>query len=155
VAQPAPTPPAPTPRPVEPARTQAPTPTPPERRPDPRPATGPDPKPTPVGGENINVVQDGRDFQYPDYLDNIVLQLTRYFRPPPGMTNLEVTLVFYILRDGSVGGIQIQHRSGRFEFDAQAMAAAEQAGRARAFGPLPDGWQRDRLHIQYTFVPPR
>jgi TonB family protein len=63
--------------------------------------------------------------------------------------------VFYILRDGAVGGIQVVRGSGNFAFNAQAMAAVEQAGRARAFGPLPDGWQRDRLHISYTFYPPR
>jgi outer membrane biosynthesis protein TonB len=59
------------------------------------------------------------------------------------------------MRDGSVSGIQIQRRSGNFAFDAQASLAVEQAGRARAFGPLPDDWQRDRLGILYTFEPPR
>jgi TonB family protein len=138
----------------EPPRTQAPRPQPVERTPEPEPARGPDPRPAPVGGENINVVQDGRDFQYPEYLEGIILQLTRYFRWS-GPANLEAEVVFYILRDGSVGGIQVVRGSGNFAFNAQAMAAVEQAGRARAFGPLPGGWQRDRLHISYTFLPPR
>lgn len=144
----------PRPTPPEPPRTQAPRPEPVEKQPEPKPATGPDPTPAPVGGENINVVQDGRDFQYPDYLEGIILQLTRYFRWS-GPANLEAEVVFYILRDGSVGGIQVVRGSGNFAFNAQAMAAVEQAGRAHAFGPLPDGWQRDRLHISYTFLPPR
>lgn len=152
--QPEPQPEVPRPRPPEPPRTQAPQPQPVERTPDPEPATGPDPRPAPVGGENINVVQDGRDFQYPEYLEGIILQLTRYFRWS-GPANLEAEVVFYILRDGSVGGIQVVRGSGNFAFNAQAMAAVEQAGRARAFGPLPSGWQRDRLHISYTFLPPR
>jgi periplasmic protein TonB len=151
--EPRPEPPKPEPRP-EPPRTQAPRPQPVERRPEPTPAPGPDPKPVVVGGENINVVQDGREFQYPDYLDNIIMQLTRFFRWS-GPANLEAEVVFHILRDGSVGGIQVVRGSGNFGFNAQAMAAVEQAGRARAFGPLPDGWQRDRLHISYTFMPPR
>jgi TonB family protein len=148
--------PQPTPQPPQPTppRTQAPTPTPPQRQPDPAPARGPDPRPSPVGGENLNVVQDGRDFQYPEYLENIVRQLNRYFRWS-GAANLEAEVVFYINRDGSVGGIQLAKRSGTFAFDLQASQAVEQAGRARAFGPLPDGWQRDRLHIAYTFEPPR
>jgi TonB family protein len=160
VTQPEPEPPPPRPEPQgpeprpEPPRTQAAQPRPVERQPDPKPAQGPDPKPVPVGGENINVVQDGRDFQYPEYLDGIIMQLTRYFRWG-GPANLEAEVVFYILRDGSVGGIQVVRGSGNFAFNAQAMAAVEQAGRARAFGPLPDGWQRDRLHISYTFYPPR
>jgi TonB family protein len=152
---PRPEPEPPRPQPVTPPRTQAPVPTPPQRQPDPPPARGPDPRPAPVGGENINVVQDGRDFQYPEYLNNIIIQLTRYFRPPEGLANLEAEVVFYINRDGSVGGIQISQTSGNFAFNAQAMQAVEQAGRARAFGPLPDGWQRDRLHISYTFERPR
>jgi TonB family protein len=151
--EPKPEPPKPQPKP-EPPRTQAPKPQPVDRKPDPKPAQGPDPKPVAVGGENINVVQDGREFQYPDYLDGIITQLTRYFRWS-GPANLEAEVVFYILRDGSVGGIQVVRGSGNFSFNAQAMAAVEQAGRARAFGPLPDGWQRDRLHISYTFLPPR
>jgi TonB family protein len=149
--EPTPEPPRPTPEPV---RTQAPRPQPVERPPEPRPAQGPNPTPAPVGGENINVVQDGRDFQYPEYLETIIMQLTRYFRWS-GPANLEAEVVFYILRDGSTGGIQVVRGSGNFAFNAQAMAAVEQAGRARAFGPLPEGWQRDRLHISYTFLPPR
>jgi TonB family protein len=145
----------PEPRP-EPARpqTQAARSQPVERKPEPKPATGPDPKPVATGGENINVVQDGRDFQYPDYLENIMIQLTRYFRWS-GPANLEAEVVFHINRDGSVGGIRIVRRSGTFQFDAQASNAVEQAGRAKAFGPLPADWQRDRLHISYTFMPPR
>jgi outer membrane biosynthesis protein TonB len=143
------------PPPPTPPRTQAPTPTPPERRPDPPPARGPDPVPATVGGENLRIEQDGRDFQYPEYLENIMRVLTRYFRPPAGQENLEAEVVFYINRDGSAGGIRVQTTSGSFQFNAQAMQAVEQAGRARAFGPLPADWQRDRLYISYTFERPR
>ncbi|HSJ25217.1 MAG TPA: TonB family protein [Longimicrobiales bacterium] len=156
--EPEPAPPQPEPRvepPPTPPRTQAPTPQPPERRPDPPPARGPDPVPSSVGGENLRIEQDGREFQYPEYLENIMRQLTRYMRPPPGQENLEAEVVFYINRDGSVGGIRISQTSGSFAFNAQAMQAVEQAGRARAFGPLPADWQRDRLYIAYTFERPR
>src|SRR5688572_24458180 len=82
VAPEPPKPAPPKPEPVKPPpRTQAAKPKPveqkkPEETP---PARGPDPKPGPVGGENINVQQDGRDFQYPEYLENIALQINRYF----------------------------------------------------------------------------
>jgi outer membrane biosynthesis protein TonB len=134
----------------EPPKTQAPTPKPPEKKPDPTPAAGPDPKPVAVGGEDINVQRDGREFQYPDYLDNIMLQMYRYSRWN-GPANLEAEVMFYITRDGSIGGLQLVRRSGNFNFDAQAMRAAEEAGKARAFGPLPAGWQRDRLWVQFAF----
>jgi outer membrane biosynthesis protein TonB len=146
---PKPEPPKPEPKP-EPPRTQAPAPRPPERQPEPKPATGPDPQPSPVGGENINVQRDGREFQYPEYLENIIIQMHRYSRWT-GPANLEAEVVFYITRDGSIGGLQLVRRSGNFSFDAQAMRAAEEAGRAKAFGALPADWQRDRLWIQFEF----
>jgi outer membrane biosynthesis protein TonB len=144
------------PEPVkEPPRTQAARPRPVEKKPaDAPPARGPDPKPGPVGGENINVQQDGRDFQFPDYLENIALQINRYFRwnGPP---DLEAEVLFYIMRNGSVGGIRVVRKSGNFRFDLQTVEALDEVGRARAFGPLPEDWQRDRLYISYTFQKPR
>jgi TonB family protein len=159
VQEPTPEPPRPQPEPrpqptPPPPRTPPPQPQ-PERRPDPAPARGPDPVPTTVGGENLQIQQDGREFLYPEYLENIARVLTRYMRPPAGQENLEAEVVFYINRDGSAGGIRIAQTSGSFAFNAQAMQAVEQAGRARAFGPLPNDWQRDRLYISYTFERPR
>lgn len=141
----------PTPRP-EPPKPQTATPPPEEIKPDPAPVRGPDPKPSPVGGENLTVRQDGEDFPYPDYLANIVRRLHSYFRWN-GAPNLEAEVVFYIQRDGSVGGIRIVRKSGNFQFDLQAHEAVDRAGRAGAFGPLPDGWQQDRLWISFTFEP--
>jgi outer membrane biosynthesis protein TonB len=148
--EPQPEPPKPEPPRPEPPRTQPARPQPVERQPDPKPAQGPDPKPAAVGGENINVVRDGREFQYPLYLENIIRQMYRYSRwTEPA--NLEAEVVFYINRDGSIGGLRLVRRSGNFNFDAQAMRAAEEAGRNRAFGELPADWQRDRLWIQFEF----
>jgi outer membrane biosynthesis protein TonB len=138
----------------EPPRTQAPRPKPVEAKPESTPARGENPKPGPVGGENIQLEQDGREFQYPEYLENIALQINRFFRWN-GPTDLEAEVLFYILRDGSVGGIRVVRKSGNFRFDLQTADALDEIGRARAFGPLPDGWQRDRLYISYTFQKPR
>jgi TonB family protein len=153
------TPPPPQPKPEppkpHPLRTQAPQQRPPEPKPEPpKPARGPDPKPAAVGGENIQVVQAGQEFMFPEYLENIMLQLYRYFRWS-GPATLEAELTFYINRDGSVGGIRVVNRSGNFQFDSGAVEAVDQAGRARAFGALPTGWQADRLYVRYTFKPDR
>jgi outer membrane biosynthesis protein TonB len=163
VAEPVPEPPAPQPEPApdEPApappkpEPAPPTPTPPkpaEVKPDPEPARGADPTPSTTGGENLNVQLDGEEFPFPDYLENIVMQLHRVFRWN-GSPNLEAEVVFYIQRDGSTGGIKIVRKSGNFEFDLQAHEAVDRAGRTTAFGPLPDGWQQDRLWIRFTFEP--
>ena len=151
--QPAPTPPVEQPKP-EP-QTQAAQPKPVEAKPaEPKPAVGEDAKPAPVGGENINIAMEGQEFPYPDYLANILLQLKRYFRWD-GAASLSAQLVFYIRRDGSVGGIDVVRGSGNFRFDLQGIEAVDQAGRARAFGPLPRDWQGDKLYILNTFEPQR
>lgn len=143
----------PKPQPQQPARTQAPLPDKVETKPqESKPATGENPKPGPVGGEDIDIAMEGQEFPYPDYLNRIVLELYRYFRWS-GASNLSAEVVFYIRRDGSVGGIDVVRQSGNFRFDLQAIEAVEQAGRAKAFGPLPQDWQGDRLFIRNTFAP--
>jgi outer membrane biosynthesis protein TonB len=146
-----PKPPTPTPKPkpqvVEPPREEKPKPKTPEA------VEGPRAKPDSPGGENIDVNIEGEAFPYPDYLSNIILQLNRHFRWS-GSPNLQNTIVFYINRDGSIGGIKVLERSGDFNFDLQVTSAVEQAGRRGAFGPLPDGWVQDRLWVRFTFLPP-
>jgi len=143
-------PPKPTPKPT--TQTQSAQQKPVERVPDPRPAQGLDPKPVEIGGENIDIDIAGANFAYPEYLENISLTLVRYFRPPGG-ANLEAEVLFFIRRDGTVGAIAPKRRSGNFQFDLKAIQAVEEAGKARAFGPLPDGLQGDRLWISFTFKP--
>ena len=120
---------------------------------EPKPAAGAKPEPVEVGGEGANVRIEGQEFPYPEYLENIVLQLPRYLRWT-GPENLETTVVFYITRTGGVGGLRLDDGSGNFNFDLEAMSAVEQAGRRAAFGPLPEGWQGDRLWVRFTFLPP-
>jgi outer membrane biosynthesis protein TonB len=166
IAEPEPDPPAPQPEPEkakpeqprpEPPKAAPPKPPPPkpeEKKPDPTPPKGADPKPSTRGGENLEVQQDGEEFPYQEYLDNIVVQLHRMFRWS-GSPNLEAEVVFYIQRDGTIGGLRLVRRSGNFQFDLQAHEAVDRAGRTGAFGPLPDGWQQDRLWIRFTFEPPK
>lgn len=143
------------PRP-DPPRTQAPVPQPVERPTQPEAAKGPDPKPATVGGENLEVVQEGAEFLFPEYQENIFRQLNRYFRWT-GNPNLEVQIMFTILRDGSVqiASITPVKRSGDTLFDLEGINAVEMAGRSRAFGPLPDGWAADRLPVLAVFRPDR
>lgn len=120
---------------------------------EPKPAQGNNPEPVEVGGEGANVRIEGQEFPFPEYLENIVLQLPRYLRWS-GAPNLSATVIFYIASDGSVGGLRLDRQSGNFNFDLEAMSAVEQAGRRGAFGPLPEGYQGDRLWLRFTFLPP-
>jgi outer membrane biosynthesis protein TonB len=154
-AEPEPAPPVketPKPAPKTPPKTQSAQPKPAEKPKDPQPARGPDPKPIEIGGENIDIDIKGAEFAYPEYLENISLTLGRYFRPPTGL-KLEAEVMFYIRRDGSVGGMAPKRKSGNYEFDLKAFEAIEMAGRTKSFGPLPEGLQGDRLWISFTFKP--
>ncbi|HET9439247.1 MAG TPA: TonB C-terminal domain-containing protein [Longimicrobiales bacterium] len=112
----------------------------------------PEPK-TVVGGEGVDVHLEGEDFPYPEYLENIILQLNRYFRWS-GAPNLEAKIGFEIMRDGSVRRIRVLQKSGNINFDLEAVSAIEQAGQRGAFGPLPKGWVNDRLPVAFSFLPP-
>jgi TonB family protein len=108
---------------------------------------------TEEGEEAINVQLEGAAFVDPAYLQNIIRQVNRYWRPPAGGRHLRAEVVFVILKDGSVEGIEMLARSGDTGFDLEARGAIEAAGRARAFGPLPEAWPRDELRISFFFDP--
>lgn len=105
------------------------------------------------GEETVNVQLDGRTFPFPDYLENIISQVNRYWRPPSGARSLEAEIAFVIDRNGSVTDIEWVHRSGDLTFDLEARGAVEAAGRAQAFGPLPERYPRDRLRVSFFFDP--
>lgn len=114
--------------------------------------TGRNARPGPVGGEGLNVLQDGEDFPDPVYLENIIRQLNRYFRWT-GEGGLIAEIGFVINRDGSVTGVRVRRRSGNSQFDLAAVEAIEQAGKRNVFGRLPAVWQPDRLAVAFTFEP--
>ena len=104
------------------------------------------------GTDVANVSTQGKDFPYPAYLHNIITQIALRFDPRQKQA-LTADVQFLIKRDGSVIGISIVKPSGSYGFDVEAKGAVEQAGAARAFGPLPDGFNDDVLTIIFTFDP--
>ncbi|MEX2284529.1 MAG: TonB C-terminal domain-containing protein [Gemmatimonadota bacterium] len=120
----------------------------------PAPTTGKNPKPNSPGGDGLNVLMEGEEFPFPGYLENVIRQVDRYFRPL-GEGNLETEVGFYIRRDGSVSGLRILKRSGNTLFDIKAVEAVEQAAKRGLLGELPKEYPRDSLGILFKFVPPR
>ncbi|HEV2146482.1 MAG TPA: TonB family protein, partial [Longimicrobiaceae bacterium] len=120
---------------------------------NPVPPKGRNPDPASVGGEGLAVRTEGAEFVDPAYLANIIRQLKRYFRPPPGSRTDEAEVQFWINRDGSVSDITIGKSRGSFQFRAAAMEAVEQAGLNKAFGPLPRAYRGNRLPVSFTFEP--
>ncbi len=109
----------------------------------------------PTGGRGTdvaNVNTAGIDFPYPEYLRNVVRQIAVRFSPSPG-SNHNAQVRFTIRRDGTVAGIAVVRGSGDYEFDTDARAAVEAAGRTGAFGPLPAGFRDDALTVYFAFDP--
>ena len=141
---------APRPKPRTPARVD------PKREPAPRTRsqTAPLPGETPGTGSDIaNVRLEGKAFPFPEYLRNIVSQIYRRWDRPYGTAALSAEISFTIMRDGSVRDIKVLRTSRSFPFDLEAQGSIEQAGRDRAFGPLPAGWASDILQVAFSFTP--
>lgn len=145
--EPEPTPPKPTPQRPEPEK-PAPT-------PDPgRPSTGARPDPTSEGGDALTVKFDGVRCIDPEYCNNIIRQIHRYFRRPAGGAAGEADVYFVIRDDGSVRDLRVISNTGGVPFRLAVLEAVEQAGRNRAFGQLPEAFG-GTLPVRFTFRPAR
>jgi outer membrane biosynthesis protein TonB len=110
----------------------------------------------PIGdrGADVATVQTtGIEFPFPGYLNNIVRQIALRFEPPDRTGSLRAEIMFLIHRDGSVTNLRFIERSGSYPFDLEAQASIEAAARARAFGPLPEGFSEDVLPVSFSFDP--
>ena len=163
-ARPAPTPPVEPPAPIQPPKSGKVAPVPPARTPKRPPTDAPAPKPSapvpPLAGERpgngsdiANLDLQGKQFPFPEYLQNIVTQVYRRWARPIGNAALQAEVVFTILRDGSVREIKVIQSSRSYSFDVEAQGAIEQAAEDRAFGPLPNGWTTDLLQVAFRFTP--
>jgi protein TonB len=142
------TPPAPAPKP--PPRTEPPREAPPQTAPPVTPAPGETPS---TGSDVATIKTPGLEFPFPEYLRNIVTQIYQRWDREAARRNSFAEISFFILRDGSVNNIHFVTRSGSFAFDLGAQGAVEAAGNAKAFGPLPDGWENDVLPVSFYFKP--
>jgi periplasmic protein TonB len=105
-----------------------------------------------TGNDPLTVSTEGVDFPFPEYTQNIIVQVGRRWQRPFQATPLTAEIGFLIHRDGSISDIQFLQRSGNFAFDLEAQGAIEEAGRFKAFGALPDGWRADVLFIRFYFT---
>jgi outer membrane biosynthesis protein TonB len=108
------------------------------------------------GTDAGNLVTPGIEFPYPYYITNIANVLIRHFNAiHTGRGALSAMVRFTIRRDGSVDpeSIRMVTPSRVYTFDQDALAAVEAAANAKAFGPLPAGFQEDILPVQFRFEP--
>jgi outer membrane biosynthesis protein TonB len=156
--KPAPVQPKPTPPPKAPAKPEPKPPAPAEPDREPPPPTAADVAPaegeTPsTGTDAVTIKTPGLEFPFPEYLRNIVNQIYQRWDREGARQNSFAEISFLIRRDGTVHDIRFVTRSGSFPFDLSAQGAVEAAGNARAFGPLPEGWDADVLPVSFYFKP--
>lgn len=149
--QPTPTPPPPPP----PPRQEAAQPRPSQPAQQPAASTGRQPDPTSPGGENITAQLRGVQCPTPEYCNNIIRQINRYFRSPGAGAAGEADVYFQINRDGSIADLRLISSTGGPGFRLAVLEAVEQAGINRAFGPLPQPYGADQLPVSFYFRPTR
>ena len=107
-----------------------------------------------TGRDVVTLHQEGISFPYPEYLRNIENKIFAQWNHAMFRPGLDVKIAFVILKDGSVNlnSLEMVQPSGNSSFDLNARAAIEAANNARAFGPLPTGWNGASLPIQFDFA---
>lgn len=102
-------------------------------------------------GEDIRVRMEGLRRDYPQYYNNIIVQMSRCFRWQKG-GDWATVIQFVIQKDGSVTDIKVAQPSGNPVFDIQAMGAAECAGEGR-LDSLPPDLPFDKLPVRFKINP--
>jgi TonB family protein len=98
-------------------------------------------------GDNLPVTLEGRPFQFPWYLEEMVRKVQRNWRPP-GTTSLKTTVYFRIERNGRVADMRVETSSGHFTFDQAAQRAIQAAA---PMPPLPGEYSGDYLGVYFDF----
>lgn len=98
-------------------------------------------------GDELPVTLEGRPFQFPWYLEEMVRKVQRNWRPP-GTTSLKTTIYFRIERNGRVSDMRIETSSGHFTFDQAAQRAIQAAS---PMPPLPGDYSGDYLGVYFDF----
>lgn len=142
--EPEPEPPKPEPKPTPPKPEEA-------EKSSPAVSDVPPEKKAAESGEGINVRMEGLKRDYPEYYNNIILQIQRCFRWRNG-GNWRTSVQFVIRQDGSVSDLSFVRQSGNTSFDFEAMGAVDCAGQGR-FGPLPEDLPYESLPILFEFSP--
>ncbi|HJR52483.1 MAG TPA: energy transducer TonB [Gemmatimonadota bacterium] len=97
-------------------------------------------------GLDLPVTLEGRPFEFPWYLEQLVSKIERNWRPTSN--TLSTTVHFRIERSGRIRDIDIAEESGNFLFDQAARRAVEASA---PMPPLPDEYDGDYLGVYFQF----
>lgn len=131
----------------------------PEKEPEPKKPVAPvGPGQGPVGGgkegkevQGPITLDVGIEFPYREYLEALESRVKRRWRAPMVQSGKKpmVILFFWVDRMGRARDIKVEQSSGIGIVDRSALSALTEAS---PFGPLPEGFEGDRLGVHYTFV---
>jgi TonB family protein len=97
-------------------------------------------------GLDLPVTLEGRPFEFPWYLEQLVRKIERNWRP--SSNTLRATVYFRIARNGRISDIRIAEESGNFLFDQSARRAVEASA---PMPPLPGEYDGDFLGVYFDF----
>jgi protein TonB len=118
------------------------------------PATGRNPDASSPGGEGLTIRTRGQPCPTRGFCENIVRQVVRFLRVPESAAGSRGDVCFTLDRRGGVDELSVERqRGGGAAFRIALMEAAEQAGRARAFGGLPAAFGADAFPVCVEIEP--
>ena len=97
-------------------------------------------------GLDLPVTLEGRPFEFPWYLEQLVRKIERNWRP--SSNTLSATVYFRIARNGRISDIRVAEESGNFLFDQSARRAVEASA---PMPPLPGEYDGDFLGVYFDF----
>lgn len=101
----------------------------------------------------VDVTGGSQGFDYPYYVSIIQRKVSQnWYTPevsPTTPTGSQVKITFLIARDGSASNIRVEQSSGYPSLDSSAVRAVQ---RVENFSPLPSGYSKSSLYVEYTFT---
>jgi len=101
------------------------------------------------GGVAGQVAVDDANFEFAYYLQMVRAQISRNWMTPAGAApGTRVEVMFRVGRSGEITGLRLAASSGNDYFDQSALRAVQIT---EQLPPLPLGWSRPDLGIQFGF----
>ncbi|MBI4348645.1 MAG: TonB family protein [Elusimicrobia bacterium] len=100
-------------------------------------------------GSDANVSADLPNFPYPWYITQVRSSLWSRWSARMPRTPGGATIMFIILRDGSLTDLRVESSSGDAGYDYAALTSVQEAA---PFAPLPSGFRESflKIHVRFT-----
>lgn len=101
----------------------------------------------------VDITGGSQGFDYPWYVSIIQRKVSQAWYTqevdPRTPTGAQCRVTFVIARDGTASQFRVEQSSGSPTLDSSALRAVE---RVENFSPLPSGYSKNTLYVEYTFT---